>query len=243
MNKSKFSPTLHGFSFANYFTFKSADLNLPTSIKLPDVSAVYGLCGGMSASVCDYFLAGQPIPKIGERPPSTSALFKYLFNRQMQSFGTDGYTVLRLIEWMARPTNSETLNGVDITQIDSTRELTLQEFNQYVRPRLDEGKPAQVALVYVSAANTLQIWQNHQVLPYSYEELPNEVYHIHIYDPNYPKRDDVYIEAKKQMVGKTMFGEPIWGLACIRKGGGDVDKEIRGFFHVPYVYVEPPKSV
>ncbi|OQY42037.1 MAG: hypothetical protein B6242_16625 [Anaerolineaceae bacterium 4572_78] len=240
---TKFSPISHGFNFANYFKFELPDIKLPASIKLPKVDAVYGLCGGMSAVACDYFLAGRSAPDVKERPAPDSDLYKYIFKRQMQSYGTKGFIVLKLIEWMARPTNSGTIGGFDIAQIDSTRELTLKSFDKDVKPELDEGKPIPLGIVYVSAVDTFQVWQNHQVLAYGYSEVSDDEFHISIYDPNFPNKDDVIIKAKKISVGKTLMRNTIWGLECTRKGGGQKDKPIRGFFTIPYEPMTPPEDV
>ena len=93
----------------------------------------------------------------------------------------------------------------------------------------------------------LDIWNNHQVLAIGYTAGPNGEVDIHLYDCNHPRRDDVVIHAERVEVGKA-FDHPagektISGLKCVQQIGDDQEKEVRGFFVMPYVPIEPPSGL
>lgn len=69
-----FDATLHGFKFVNMFTTEPVQ----------DVR-FGGLCGGMAYAALDYFYSGTPIPQQDTRPATGSALFNYIYNRQVTS--------------------------------------------------------------------------------------------------------------------------------------------------------------
>ncbi len=102
-----------------------------------------------------------------------------------------------------------------------------------LRNQLDMGVPTPIGLVYVGTRDTLQIWQNHQVLACDYE-VQEQVLSILIYDPNYPRRNDVFIVCRPDGAG---------GLLSEQRIGARRKKHVRAFFRMPYSPVRPPAAL
>ena len=221
-----FKPSLHGFKFANSFPGYPLPFSLPYLPGLAEVSKIYGLCGGMTSAVYDFFLAGRPISPRKEIPSKRTKLYKYLYKRQLDTFGAFGKYIARFVKWMSAP--DDTLHG--------TWKRTYDEFTR-IRSTLDDENPVLLGLVYVSWRDTLALWQNHQVMAYGYTKVSDTVFHIHIYDPNFPEQDQMVIRAEKVAVA----GGLAQGLKCTHQQlDGAFSKNVRGFFTMPYAPVPPP---
>jgi hypothetical protein len=230
-----FSPSGHGFHFVNNFPGYPLPVAVPGLPSLPMVPSNYGLCGGMSAAAADFFIMHRSIPNAAAAPPQGSLLHTYLYQRQISTFGGQGETVTKMAAWMA-------LTDLGVT---GTQRRTYDEF-ELIRAKLDDNIPVVLGLVYVSGAQTLEIWENHQVLAYGYSEPSATSIHIKIYDPNYPDNDNVRIEAERVIVGKEWVpGIPprvqsVWGLVSKNSENG---KTVRGFFGTPYTPIFPPAQL
>lgn len=214
----EFVPSKHGFQFVNRFPGYWLPFSVPTVPDIPSVSNIYGLCGGMSATSFDYALAGLPIPRRRRRPGRVTPLHMYLHRRQVDSLGALGKQVVRFVRWMALP--------------DEAVQLRTAEEVKTLRANLEQGIPTPIGLVYVSSRDTLQIWQNHQVLATKLTERNGRLI-IQVYEPNYPRRDDVRIECWSDGKG---------GLQSVQMMG-DKSKHVRGFFTMPYEPMTPPADV
>lgn len=221
-----FRPSLHGFKFTNRFPGYFLPFSIPALPDIPSVDKIYGLCGGMTAAAYDFCLAGYPIPVNTRVPKRASPLHQYIYRRQNDSLGFLGQQVVRFARWMALP--DDTVHGVRKKSYDEV---------QKIRPLLDDGTLAPVGLVYVSTRDTLKIWENHQVLAYGYNDNEDGTLDVHVYDPNYPRRDDVVIHCEPVAVGSDM------GFRSVQQIGKLTSKGVRGFFAMPYVPVEPPVAV
>lgn len=77
-----------------------------------------------------------------------------------------------------------------------------------VRDDIDSGHPCPLGLVKVKSMNPLDLKENHQVLAYGYELLGSSLT-LHLYDPNWPGRDDVRLSlglaAPSRPTAVTMF--------------------------------------
>ncbi len=232
---SAFLPSQHGFKFVNRFKGYFIPFSVPAIPDIPSVTNIYGLCGGMVASAYDFLLAGREIPAGDKAPKRASPLHQYIYRRQNDSFGPLGDQIVRFARWMALP--DDTMHG--------TQRKTHDEFEQ-LRASLDDGNPSPIGLVYVSTEDTLEIWKNHQVLAYGYTEREDGTLDVHIYDPNYPLRDDVTVQCARVPLGSQFVpGLPPrvttqHGFKCVQRLGGQKHKDVRGFFAMPYVAVEPP---
>jgi hypothetical protein len=214
---------------------------LPFSIpNLPKLSAVetsYGLCGGMSCAVYDFLLSARRIPLVTTAPAQGSVLHRYLYRRQVDTFGALGEYIAKFAQWMVLP--DDTILG--------TQKRTYDEFEE-IRAKLDDGNAVVLGLVYVSSGDASKIWENHQVLAYGYSEISDTTMDINIYDPNYPQQNDVAIRVERVSVGTTFVpGVPprkrtVLGFRCIQKITNR-EKNVRGFFAMPYVPVVPPSEL
>src|SRR5919202_329256 len=211
-----------------------------TDIYLPYLSSVgkaYGLCGGMSSAAYDFLLAGRSIPSDISTPTQGSPLHKYLYRRQVDTFGALGDYITKFAQWMVLP--DDTILGI--------QKRTYDEF-EAIHAKLDDGNAVVLGLIYVSGRDSWEIWNNHQALAYSYSEISATTIDINIYDPNYPQRDDVAIRLERVPVGTTLIpGVPprkrtVLGFKCSQKIG-EFDKNIRGFFAMPYVPIVPPSGL
>lgn len=233
-----FKPSVDGFKFVNNFSGYPLPVSIPN---LPNLSAVekssYGLCGGMSCSAYDFLLSGRSIPSNTTAPEQSSTLHRYLYRRQIDTFGAFGEYVAKFAQWMVLP--DDTILG--------TQKRTYDEFEE-IRAKLDDGNLVVLGLVYASGGETLAIWNNHQVLAYGYSEVSDSTIDVNIYDPNYPGRDDITIRVERVPVGTTFVpGVPlrkrtVLGFKCTHRMFNR-DKKVRGFFAMPYVPVVPPAEL
>jgi hypothetical protein len=204
---------------------------MPDLRKIP---AAYGLCGGMDSAACDFYLAERTPPSTNKVPRKGTSLHRYLFQRQIDTFGAYGEYLVKLAYWMALPDDT----------IDGTQKRTHDEF-EGIRSRLDDRIPVVLCLVYVGFDETIKMWENHQVLAYQYEEALPNVVRIGIYDPNFPQLDDVHIKCERISVGSRLISRPsprrvtVYGLRCTQVVRAK-DRIVRGFFMMPYEPVVPP---
>jgi hypothetical protein len=226
-----FRPSEHGFRFVNRFPGYFLPISVPAIPDIPSVRNYYGLCGGMVASAYDLLLAERPVPPAENAPRRAGPLHQYLYRRQIDSLGALGAQVVRFAHWMALPDSSP----------HGTQKRTWDAF-QGIRARLDDANPVPIGLVYVRAQDTMAIWRNHQVLAYGYEERPDGLLEVQIYDPNHPKRDDVVVRCERVSVAEGPAGV-VMGLRGEQRVGGRLKCEVRGFFEMPYVAVGPPAGV
>ncbi len=180
----------------------------------------------MTSAVYDFFLAGRPISPRKDAPSKKTELYKYLYKRQLDTFGAFGKYIVQFVKWMSVP--DDTMHG--------TWKRTYDEFTR-IRGLLDDENPVLLGLVYVSWRDTLSLWQNHQVMAYGYTEVSDTVFHIHVYDPNFPEQDQMVIRAERVLVA----GGSAHGLKCTHQQlDGAFSKNVRGFFTMPYTPVTPP---
>ncbi len=165
-----FDPKKHGFRFVNDF------VNTPFQPPIKVVTS--GMCGGMSYTALDYYLAGVEIPKQDYRPSHSTPLQTYIYRRQETSL------LMNVDNWANYEFNP---SGV----------RTLEIFNWGLRERLaelkasiDQGMPIQVGL----KGTTAGFGHDHQVLAVGYDmgrykgdvgDYKEEL-QIFLYEPNHP---------------------------------------------------------
>ncbi|HAA28100.1 MAG TPA: hypothetical protein DCE56_11055 [Cyanobacteria bacterium UBA8553] len=232
-----FKPCVHGFKFVNKFSGYPLPISVPNLPNLSAVESSYGLCGGMSSAAYDFLAADRSIPLHTTAPAVGSTLHQYLYRRQIDTFGSFGEYIAKFAQWMVLP--DDTIFGI--------QKRTYDEFEE-IRAKLDDGNPVVLGLVYVSSRETIEIWNNHQVLAYGYSEVSDSTIDVNIYDPNYPGRDDVTIRVERVPVGTTFVpGVPprkrtVLGFRCTQKMSNH-DIKVRGFFAMPYAPVMPPAEL
>ncbi|MCB8928038.1 MAG: hypothetical protein H6652_20720 [Ardenticatenaceae bacterium] len=211
----EFTPATHGFQFVNRYPGYWIPFSVPSVPDIPSVSAIYGLCGGMCATAMDFLLAGRQIPQRRRRPGRVTPLHRYIHTRQVDSL-TGGTQVARFARWMSLP--------------DTAVHRRTGEELKILRQNLDNGVPTPIGMVYVSTKDTMQIWHNHQILACQYKELEDGRIRILVYDPNYPRRNDVFVESWPDGNG---------GMQSVQRIGKK-DKVTRGYFVMPYEPMLPP---
>lgn len=218
-----FRPSLHGFAFRNDFDGSPLPINLGAAEKALRLPNHYGLCGGMSFSAADFYLAGRTLTTDTTPPSRGTPLYTYLYTRQSASLAPAGSGALRFMEWMRLPDAGP----------DSTSERTRAEIPA-IRAAVARGEAVHLGLVLVAAAQNPQPWNNHQVLVYNASTGPAEYpLELHIYDPNYPKRDDAIIRIEDDR----------GTLRCTRLVPGRRPTNIRGIFRMAYTPAIPPASL
>lgn len=215
MAKINFLPQQHGFCFPNHFPGLPLPISLPT---FPRLKTAYGLCGGMSSAALDFFLFECSIPSQNSVPQAGSLLHRYLYQRQLDTYGFLGSSAAKFGQWML-------LNDLELQR------RTAEEFNQVLQS-LDQGNLVVMGLVYVTFRDTLAIWMNHQVLTYGYETLDSG-FIVNIYDPNYPQRNDISLDLKTTPAG----------LIVTQNIPGFRQKRVRGLFAMPYCPQRPPVNL
>lgn len=229
-----FKPSEHGFRFINRFPGYYLPFSVPVLPEIFEVKGAYGLCGGMSAAAYDLMLAGRPIPEEKEVPDRGTDLHRYLLRRQNDSFGRLGAQIVRFVRWAALP--DDTPSGTWRKSFEAWEGL---------RVKLDDRNLQPVGLVYISTRDSLNIWENHQVLAHAYTERDDGGVDIHLYDPNFPLRDDVYLRCEPVTLATQHEAESVTleGFRTIQRVGDRDVRPVRGFFAVPYVPVHPPAEL
>jgi hypothetical protein len=234
-----FLPSIQGFHFINNFSGYFLPFSPPAFMSSRKVSSEYGLCGGMCAAAYDFALAARPIPSTTTAPKQGTRLQRYLYRRQIDSFGGLGQQVVKVAHWTTLP--DDTLMG--------TWRRSADEFNQ-ICLKLENQNPMVLALIYEHAASLIDlskvIFNNHQVLAYAYHPEAEGKSVIHIYDPNLPGRDDVTIiteEVSMDEQGTSVGDHRVIGCKSTQMLAESPYKTIRGFFCMPYTPIKPPKGL
>jgi hypothetical protein len=235
----EFLPSRNGFMFRNNFPGYFLPYSAPAFMRSRKISSTYGLCGGMCSAAYDYALAKTAISQKVEVPHKGSRLHRYLFRRQLDSFGGLGQEVVKVAHWTCLP--DDTLVG--------TQRRTADEFNLF-HQKLDERNLVILALIYEYAGSVKElssrIFNNHQVLAYAYQQNESGACTINIYDPNLPGRDDVTLMIEPVVVGEVASPaglKTIMGMKSSQLMGGSFYKPVRGFFSMPYLPIQPPRGI
>lgn len=234
-----FVPSQHGWHFLNSFPGSPLPFSLPTLPGIGSIPSYYGLCGGMSASAADFFYARRPIPALREAPVKRTAMYKYLFRRQMDSFSPFGEPVMRFVKWMKL--------GERIPL--GTWHRTSDEIGR-LRDMFSAGVPLQpLGLVFANPG--MPLWENHQVLAFNLIDRSATQADILIYDPNYPENDQVFIRCMLRNCEVEGAACGVTGYSCERVAiiaGPDGQameqvRPMRGMFLMPYTPIAPPTNL
>lgn len=226
---SGFLPSRHGLRFANSFPGWPVPFDVPG---MPSLSVTHGLCGGMAAAAMDYFADGRDIPETCGVPRQGTALYRYLYARQLATFGRAGRYIAQFVAWMALPDGSR--HGTRRRSYDHVRRI---------RAELDRGNPAVIGLVYARSITRGRVWRNHQALAYDHSLCSDGSVTLRIYDPSFPGRDDLTILGTREVVARTGGGRSVYGLRCTQVTPGLEAKGVRGLFRILCNPVRPPDGL
>lgn len=142
-----------------------------------------GLCGGMTYASLDYWLARTPLPRgshANDQPTRTmpvgGILRDLIWGRLVHSL-VQGQALSRTLEW------SLLLNQVPAPfgGAGALFSRTLSEWTK-VKSSIDAGMPCPIGLVYTGR----DVWDQHQILVYGYEDFGNGFGSMYVYDCNSP---------------------------------------------------------
>jgi hypothetical protein len=173
-----FDPATHGFAFPNAFV--NVVLTLPNGAQITTA----GRCGGMAYAALDYFLPGQPVPRMhsdlwapGRVPPDSHWLAQYFTSRLRDSFFTG--SAAKFVTW--------SLHSDDPTWVfKGVTRWTKEEELPRVMASIDRGRPVVLGLVVARSLGA--IGDNHQVIAYGYERSEDGRVVVAVYDNNTPGR-------------------------------------------------------
>jgi hypothetical protein len=230
-------PRVHSFAFPNSFPGYPLPFRMPALPGIKEVDSIHGLCGGLSAAVYDFYLCGRPVPETTVIPVKGTPLYRYLYKRQSQTYGTIGETILKFAEWMLM--SDDGLNSVRYRAYQSL---------ENIKAELDNDNAVLLGLVYVDWRNGFQLWNNHQVLAYRYTVNDDgSKTTLFICDPNYPRNSTVKIESEKIELGRATTqgqrSEMQFGVISSQWVNGQKIRPVRGFFAIPYAQIVPPKNL
>lgn len=236
----EFLPSRDGFDFNNCFRLIEPRISLPFGLSDKLISDPYGLCGGMSAAAYDYRLAclndsNHPdIRAYHEAPKTGTRLHRYLFRRSLDTFGSGGSNISRVGDWTLLPDDGPA--GVCCLSLQALPDILLH---------LQRGQCVVLALIYQRASTFSEmvqnIWLNHQVLAYGYQDLGLDQYEISIYDSNYKNQDQIKLKIQKVNVATSSDG-PVRGIQIVERIPNRPDKEVRGIFPMTYKPCKPPRN-
>lgn len=205
-----FEAAEHGFHFRN--SYRGDDVIAAVApgsaaevlVGNDDFWKGWGLCGGMSWSALDRFLAGEPIPGDNRRPSRTSQLFQELVHRQLDSF--DGIHLLsRCVDWQSRADTRRWWDPRDTTWRMTTHHWPL------LKQSIDAGVPASLTLIRTKT----KLSKNHQVLATGYCVDAAGIGYVTLYDPNHPgETPNIRLRLDGPEAGRAeqSTGEPLRGF-------------------------------
>ena len=194
-----FDPATHGFAFPNAFV--NVVLQLPTGAKITTA----GRCGGMAYAALDYFLPGQPVPRLrsslygpGKVPPDSHWLAQYFTARLHDSFFTG--SAAKFVTW--------SLHSDDPTWVfKGVSRWTKEEELPRLMASIDRGRPVVLGLVVARSLGA--IGDNHQVVAYGYEKSTDGDVVVTVYDNNSPGRAVTLTSSADQHEWVASNG-PVW---------------------------------
>ncbi len=226
-----FKPSSSGLHFINSFpSIPLLTINIAgTNVPIGDASN--GLCGGMGYVVRDYYQAGLLPPPLTtdsdgfSRPPQV--VFDYLVKRLFDSFNLLGGPI-KYMSLMnpALPDHETDASRIGLAPHGRAWVMIIEEWPK-IKAELDLGFPSPMALLRVKSLDPFQMGNNHQVLAYGYDFSGADLT-IHVYDPNYPGRDDITVTLSIQ--------DPQHTTAVTYSTG----EQMNCFFHPDYVFDSPP---
>jgi hypothetical protein len=237
-----FKPSAHGFRFTNSFSGSPLPSALASLGALAGAPTQFGLCGGMSSSAADYYLARREAPTLDKPPKQGTPLYQYLYQRQVASLGAGLAAAGNFADWMQRSEDG----------VLGTRHLTGAGLPAILAD-IELGKPVVLGLVHVGAADRRPIWENHQVLAFRASSRPAGT-DLLIYDPNHPGNDAVIVHTEPVLVGTLLIPGaidirlPVIGRESQLQAAATAtrpkrEKVVRGFFAMPYGPVMPPDGL
>ncbi|MGV9868070.1 hypothetical protein [Rhodococcus koreensis] len=222
---TSFLPSTHGWHFSNttWPNVANKKIVLPFGLTLPVGNASDGMCGGMTYSAIDYFLANKPIPTRATAPADLSDPdFAYISDRLYDSFHLgdifDKSALNKYLGYMAAdgPTRAN---------------ATIREALPVIRGNIAMGVPAALGLIGANATGVVDgvasLGKNHQVAAYWYHR-DGSIVTLGIYDSNIPDDDGLQIKINADVLVNPSLTHNI------------STNPLFMFFETGYEFVTPP---
>jgi len=189
----------------------------------------FGLCGGMSFLTRDIFESGTPQLRNTACTKIPLALADLLVNRLVQSF--DGpATVARWLTLTALPDHDTTFWGAGVFH---QTVAACQPGPGSIRADVDGGMLSPIGVILAGPSWWPgDVFSNHVELVYGYDLVGTQLT-LHVYDCNYPGRDDITISLD---ISSTTPAKVITTNGTYDPGRRG---QIRGFFRLPYTHADP----
>ncbi|MBX3306227.1 MAG: PASTA domain-containing protein [Nitrospira sp.] len=198
-----------------------------------------GLCGGMTYLSLDYWLArtapprgahdsDQPNRAGGAVPSQVRDLIWIRLLDSLQSGGV----LQRTLEW------SLLLNQLPKELGGGAQRLLANTKNEWnvLKARINSGQPCPIGLVYFKR----DVWDQHQILAYGYEDHGNGTATMQVYDCNKPRQfGEIDHSIDHSLVELDFRGE-----ALVATTPSDwPDSKLAGFFCSDYQFLSPPANL
>ena len=194
-----------------------------------------GLCGGMAYASLDYWHARAPLPRgahENDQPtramPAGVVLRDYIWARLLNSL-VQGDALNRTLEW------SLLLNQIPspIGGAGALRNRTVSEWNK-LKGLIDAGVPCPIGLVYTGR----DVWDQHQILVYGYDDPGNGTGTMYVYDSNSPMQYGAANNPASYTVTLDFTGSSL-----VATSPSDFGNMLAGFFCTLYVPLPPPPGL
>ncbi|MDP9903296.1 hypothetical protein [Arthrobacter bambusae] len=190
-------------------------------------STAFGFCGGMAFLAKDIFEAGTPQLRGTDSQAVPVSVVHHILSRLIDSF--DGPGVVG--DWLVATSE---LDHRTIFGGDGLFAQTVDEASK-VMATIDAGTLCPIGVVLVQSAAPWAVFHNHVELVYGYD-LADSQLTLHVYDCNYPGRDDITISLD---IGSRIPAKAIETNGTDGSFYGSQPGRIRGFFVLPYSPADP----
>lgn len=195
----------------------------------------YGMCGGMAYTTLDYWHAKAELPRGGnggDQPqrPVQATLRDTIWNRLLNSL-TSGGAMKNTILWsLVLNQLPQLFGGGGGTLLNWTRAEWLK-----IKATIDSGNPQPIGLIYT----TRNVWDQHQILVYGYDLLPNGA-RLYVYDNNNPHDPgNTSLDPKNDFLTFDLTGSVLQATSPGDVHGGT----LAGFFATDYSAATPPAGL
>jgi hypothetical protein len=197
-------------------------------------SPAIGLCGGMAYAALDHWRSKTPLPRganAADQPTRTSpapAVLRDLIWRRLLDSLTFGGVLQRTLEWTLLLNQVPAFLGGGAGRLlrDTQAEWNL------VKAHIDAGEPWPIGLVYSGR----DVWNQHQVLVYGYEDNGDGTGKLYVYDCNKPHQPSDIIDS---VITLDFTGPALVAATPSERPGGT----LAGFFCSNYAFVPPPPGL
>jgi hypothetical protein len=254
-----------GFAFANTWTFDSTERAALSGLASPVIAGAvgaiaavvpdpvllgtlagiatgalalgplptYGMCGGMAYSSADHWFAKAALPRgagMNMQPLRTTSIGtsvrNMIWGRLLDSLSGGG-ALQRTLEW------SLLLNQVPAAVGGGAGTLLNRTKTEWsiVKTTIDSGRVCPIGLVYGGR----DVWDQHQILVYGYEDTNDGKATLFVYDSNNPHQ---YSDTQHDTVTLDFTGQKL-----VATSPSDFGTTLAGFFVTKYSQVAPPTGL